>query len=241
MNKLLRYRGLMVIVLWQATPIGTDSEGRTRLGFGLGIGQLEYERLVCGEGASYSTTSFRHVGAEVEHFGSKRGRIHASAGLQMSDSSSSSGLFGALLLSFEAKHFGIGGGGAVIPSTTEVARSGEDVRLEPKTIPAPSLYLRVGNHNAVHVRAEIFPPASTPAAEAIRVLVGYNRFDSSRPSVSLGYVGIIENASASIHPGFMAEWFQPVSPKAAIGLHGFTAMGTRHRNTGVSAQLKLNL
>jgi hypothetical protein len=240
MRKLLRYRGLMVIALWQA-PIGTDSEGRTRLGFGFGGGQLEYERLVCGEPASYSPTSFRHVGAEVEHFASKRTRVHASAGLQMSDSSSSSGLFGAFMLSFEGKHFGIGGGGAMVPSTNEFADQDGQVRFSSATIPAPSLYLRVGNHNTVHVRAEIYPPASTSAAEAIRVVLGYNRFDSRRPSVSLGYVGILENASASMYPGLMAEWFQPVSSKAAIGLHGFTAKGTRHRNTGVSAQLKLKL
>lgn len=237
--RIRRFRGLLVLALWQA-PIGTDQEGRTRIGFGFGAGQLEYEALNCGEPAAYSTTKYGHIGAEVEHFASRRTRVHASAGLQRADSSSSAGPFAAFMLSFEGRHFGIGGGAALVPAVTTEAHDGDGQTVKlPTTLPVPSLYIRAGNHDKVHVRAEVFSPSVNSTAEAFRVVVGYNRFDARRPSFAIGYAGVSENASESIRPGIVAEWFQPISTRAALGLHGFTAAGVENRLAGATAQVKI--
>ena len=241
MKSLMRYRGLLVIALWQA-PIGTDEEGRTRLGFGFGAGTLEYESLTCGEPPAYSRIGYKQVGTEVEHFSGRRTRLHGAAGVQWSDSSSSTGPFGAFTIGYEGRHFGIGGGIALVPAVTSTAHDSAGREFKSSTtVAAPSVSVRLGNHEKVHVRAQMYPPSVNSAAEALRVVVGYNQFSTRRPSFSIGYALIHENAAESAYPGIVAEWMQPITPRAALGLHGFSAAGKEHRNSGVTAQVKFTV
>src|SRR5687768_8103962 len=119
MKSLMRYRGLLVIVLYQAVPIGTDEYGRTRFGFGIGGGQLEYANLSCeGNVIDSSKAGYKNAAAEVEHWMIPgKLRVHASAGYQWSDSTTSQGAFGNILLAYEHQKFGVGGGMSAIPSS----------------------------------------------------------------------------------------------------------------------------
>ena len=243
MKWLTRHRGLLVVVLWQTAPIGLDEQGRTRISFGFGGGQLEYARTACdgslieSEGVAYKTAA-----GSVEHWIGENGRLTVAAGHQWSDSLSANGWYGAARISIELQKFGIGGGVGFIPAVDEDYPSGyEQARvLNAKLQPVPSGYLRVGNKDAVHVRTELFPPSVHTSAEAWRVVVGFNQFDMTKPS---GYVGIgaIVTSASEGSTGLVGGFTRPLSSSLAIGGHGFASPGKDTPQIGLTTQLQLTL
>lgn len=242
MKRLMRYRGLMVIVLWQAVPIGTDEYGRTRFGFGFGAGQLEYASLACdGSVISADAAPYQTVAAEVEHWiVPGKLRFHGAGGYQFADSASSRGPFGGVLISFDSRKFGIGAGLAQIHSPGWFS-SPDAGRYVPGFEHVPTGYLRIGNRDRVHFRTDLFPVGVNTPAEAIRFVLGYNQFDARKTS---GYGGLALIAASFDEPGTMgvvAEFFKPVSSNVAIGAHAFASPGYRHMQTGLSAQARITL
>jgi hypothetical protein len=242
MKSLMRYRGLMVIALWQAVPIGTDQYGRTRLGFGLGTGQLEYATLACdGSVIDADAAPYRTVAAEVEHWVVPgKLRLHGSGGYQWADSASSRGPFGAVLLAYDGRKIGIGAGLAQIHAANWLP-SPDVARYEPGLITLPTAYVRFGNRDRVHLRSELFPPGVHTPAEGFRLVIGYNQFDARRASGYAGLAVISASSNAEATMGIVGEFFAPVSASLALGVHGFASPGYREAQTGLAAQARLTL
>ena len=245
MKSLMRYRGLMVIVLFQAVPIGTDEYGRTRLGFGLGGGQLEYVSIGCdGSVIDADRAGYKNAAAEVEHWVVPgKLRMHASAGYQWSDSLTSNGAFGSMLLSYEHQKFGVGGGMSAFPASPWYFPSPDEYRprSEGRLDFFPAAYLRLGDRDKVHFRMDVFPSGINTPAEFIRMGLGFNQFNARRAS---GYFGIAAVAPALDETGGTAvfgEYFRPVSPNVAVGGHGFVSAGKEHPQVGLSTQLRVTL
>jgi hypothetical protein len=144
-----RYRGMMVLVLWQAVPVGpaTDEAGRTVIGFGFGGGRLSWEHLVpgCDGTETRYTSTYSILGADLEHRVGERTRLHGSVGHvegpQYTD------FIGAGLVAVEGAGAGAGLGAAVVPRPS-------GTRL------LPAAYLRIGAREAVHFRADFAVPAA---------------------------------------------------------------------------------
>ena len=223
MKSWLRYRGLLVIVFYQAVPIGVDSEGRTRIGFGVGGGQLEYATFNC-DGSLYDADAvgFRTVAADLEHRSGKM-RVTLAGGLQWADRNETRGPFAQSLLAFEGTHFGIGGGVGSVP-------------IEGGSL-APSVYLRLGRSEKVHVRSDILPPAAHAPVQILRTVIAYNQFDLNRPAGDIG-IALLENYGAA---ALVGSYFHPVKPGVAAGVRGFVAGGHRYGQGGLTAEVKVRM
>lgn len=233
LKRLMRYRGLMVLVLWQAVP--------TRVGFGIGGGQLEYAALNChGSVIDSDAVPYKTAAVDVEHW-SGNGRLRANAGYQWADSASANGPFGGLLLSHEGTKFGIGGGGSFIPQSVY----DYDADGPPGILSASSLmgsaYLRYGSKTGMHVRAELFPPAAHTFAEAFRIVVGFNLMGAdNKPSGSIG-VGEIITSDSHGSSGVVWDFFKPVSPSVALGMRGFASPGLQNAQLGLTTQVRVTV
>lgn len=243
MKWLTRHRGLLVVVLWQTIPVGLDEQGRTRISFGFGGGQLEYARTACdGSLIESDGVAFKTAAGSVEHWIGENGRLTVAAGHQWSDSISANGWYGAGSISIELQKFGIGGGVGFIPAEDENYPDGygQPGVVVQKLQPVPSAYLRVGNKDAVHVRTELYPPSVHTSAQAWRVVVGFNQSDLTRPS---GYVGLgaIVTSGSEGSTGLVGGFSRPLSSKIGIGAHGFASPGKGTPQIGVTTQVTVNL
>ena len=237
---LLKYRGLLVIVLWQAAPVGVDQYGRTRLGFGVGRGTLEFANFDCeGTLIEAQTVHFTTAAAEVEHWiAPGKWRLHGAVGYQWSDSLSIRGPIGAALVSYDARKFGIGGGLAFVPDESIQVVTDPNTPPTPTTNvePYPSLYLRIGNRDRLHFRTELFAPSvQTPM---LRLVIGYNQFASQRPSGAIGFgkIGVEGDTEALV-----VDYFHPVSPTTAIGVSAYASPGHDKAQAGLTARARFTI
>ena len=236
LNKLaMRCRGLLVLVLWQAVPVGTDEYGRTRLGFGVGAGQIEFTTISCeGDVLESETEAYQTAGAIIEHWLSPhRVLLRASGGHSWSDSTELHGVYGGLTLSREWQRFGIGGGIAVIPDSDF-----DGPEPTSGSIVVPSLYIRGGNRDKLHARMELFPPSLQTHVVPWTLVVGYNQFARGRPSGSLGMALIGTDDPLA---GGVAEGFLPIGRNADLGVTGFLSPGREHVQGGLTAQVRFTL
>jgi hypothetical protein len=236
LNKLaLRCRGLLVLVLWQAVPVGTDEYGRTRLGIGLGAGRIEFSTLTCeGDVIESDTHGYQTAGATLEHWlSARRVLLRASGAYSWSDSTSLHGPYGAVTLSREWQRFGIGGGIAFVPDTD--FEGAEEVRSAGAR---PSAYVRAGNRDKLHVRMELFAPSLVTHVVPWSLVVGYNQFARGRPSGSLGMALI---GTEDPTGGGVAQGFLPIGRNAELGLTGFLSPGRENVQVGLGAQLRFTL
>lgn len=234
----------MVLALWQAVPVGTDEYGRTRIGIGAAAGRLEYSVLDCdGNVLESDLVGYQQVSAQVEHWlAPTQGLVRASAGYSWSDSLGMSGPFGALTISREGKHFGFGGGIALVHDydwSDAVGPGGVELTPDRGVAVMPSVYLRFGNRDRIHVRTELFTPGPHTAFIPWRLMLGYNQFNQSRPSYGLGF-GLI-GSQDQVSGGVVAEGFWPVSRNAQAGFEGFVSPGDAQTQTGLSAQIRLRV
>ena len=232
--KTTRFRGLLVLVLWQAAPVGVDEYGRTRVGFGFGAGRIEYTTLTCeGDVVESQTVGYTIVGANLEHWlSARRILLRGSGGYSWSDTLNLNGPFGALTLSREWQGFGIGGGVAIVPEPnygSAVTTRGTQIY--------PSIYLRAGNRDKIHFRTEVFPPLLQTHVVPWTLMVGYNQFGRGK-SGALGF-GLIGTDNSS--GGALAEGFLPVSRNADLGLSGFLSPGREKAQAGMAAQVRVTL
>ena len=245
MKSIMRYRGLLVIVLFQAVPIGTDEYGRTRLGIGAGAGQLEYVSLGCnGEVLDDGVANYRTAAGEVEHWlAPGRVRVHAAGGYQWSDSVTSHGPFGGVIFGYERQRFGVGAGIAIMPASVWFFPHPDqfEPRVDSNYDAMPSGYVRFGNRDLLHGRLDLFPIGTTGASEVVRMGVGYNQFNGRKSSMYLGFGVIAASLDENGSSGFIGEFFAPVSPSVALGVHGFVSPGKRNAQRGLTTMLRVNL
>lgn len=163
--RMMRYRGLLVIVLWQTVPVSPvrDEAGRTRLAFGYANGQYEDVTLDCaGNVLQSSLVRVRSGGVAIDRWVSDRIRVAAYGGVIAGDQEDWNGGYGGLLVAREGKNFGIGGGISSLP-----------IEGENRTL--PSLYIRAGELDRVHFRADLLPAEPNLGASGLaRAGIGFN-------------------------------------------------------------------
>lgn len=139
------------LLLYQVAPVQAhlDEIGRIRIALGFSRGRYEDQQLECGSVVGRAPVSRSVIGGQAELWASRSLRFSADGGVQRVSSDSAwadvgNGAFGSLLLGYEGKHAGIGGG-----VTTWPARSDD-----PSHHVLPSLYLRLGRADKLHFRLD---------------------------------------------------------------------------------------
>jgi len=192
MKNLTLLRGPLLLLLYQTAPVGIqqDSLGHSRLTFGAAGGQWENAEFSC-DGSLLSTTpvSYRSGGIQLDHWAAPHLRVTAFGGAtgqtpgvtDATDPSYSTpyverfdGAFGGVQVAYEGQRFGAGIGLTRVP--------GADGFI------APAPYLRIGNMDGAHFRAEALSPTPAfPTSGWGRIGVGFNKGHLRGPS---GFVGL---------------------------------------------------
>jgi hypothetical protein len=195
--RLLRYRGLMVLVIWQAAPIGTvtDETGRSRIAVGYGAGQFENVRLDCegnpigGESVPASSAGVQFdtwleqqvlLSASLSHVAAGRGDLRFG------------GLAGSALVSWEGRRVGLGTGVALVPIVSRGAPFDDgwypDWEYESTRRTFPTAYVRIGEADGVHFRADFLAPSpALPMLGELRAGFGFGHGRSRRVG---GFAGL---------------------------------------------------
>jgi hypothetical protein len=222
---LTRYRGLLVIALWQA-PVGPVVEPDGSIGFMFGSGHDSMtDPVTCGGPPPVTRpVPYSAAALEADFDLGERGRLDAAAGLMFSDTATHDGFFGALALRFDFTQFGIGGGVAIKPPY-------EETRL------LPSVHLRAGSAERLHLRVDVHDPSGIVGIETARVGLGYNDRDRHRPGGVIAYsaIGADDLGAASL------ELTLPFSSTAAFRLHAHYGPGEENAVYGAMIGLRLLL
>lgn len=156
----------LVILAWQNAPIAAvrdEDTGRVRIGFGAGMYGLGFEEMV-GSGGCEGPVTYRKAeshetigsaGGMVEMRTARNVRVTASAGTFHGDP------FGTVLLAWEGRRVGVGGGFGTGKSKFERSLGSPDAMVLTTGWTLPTAYLRLGEERGVHVRAELLPAGPT--------------------------------------------------------------------------------
>jgi hypothetical protein len=218
LQRFWKYRGLMVIVLWQAAPQITRTESGGRVQYGLGYGEGRIDDVFFTGGCETGEPSVEHVvthrpksvGASVSYWDSRRVRFGGAATVTSADTDSLSGVAVKGIFAGEWKWFGVGAGG--------VAGSSQAL---------PGLYLRAGQLRSFHLRAEV-PDLSLPVSSTGvgRVGLAYNEAGDGGVGFFLG-IPLCYTACHYSEGGVRGDLRVPLSSHFDVALSGFT-----HSNEG---------
>src|SRR5688572_1264540 len=172
MNGLYKFRGLMLIALWQtAPPVAKTEDGRLQIGLGYGSSRIDEVFFTGGTDCAGTdngplvehrvTHRPKSFGASVRGMVSQRLRVGAAYNTTTADTTTLAGGQLKALVAMEWKYFGAGTG-----FTT----------YSPE--PLWGVYLRGGPINSVHVRLDM-PDLSQPTSTTGvgRVGIAYNQTD----------------------------------------------------------------
>ena len=220
-----RYRGLLVLVVWQV-PVQPVIRPNGSLGLMIGAGTDEHAELSCeGNLLRADRVAYRVAAVEADYSLSPEVRVDAAGGVMTSDWDSHQGAFGTVRLRGDWKSFGIGAGLALAPAFEEYAE-------EPSRATWPSLYLRAGPAETVHLRLEAFPPTAFSPQQIGRIGIGYN---AVRRDLASGFIGLAGVGSNEAGTGVSAELSVPVADRFALRFSGHYADGEEHPITGFAA------
>ena len=107
-----------LLLVYHVVPVQArlDEIGKLQIALGLSGGRYEDRRFGCdGSLIRSAPVTYSVIGAQAEFWASRSVRISAGGGMLRSSSDSfevelSKGAFGSMLLAYEGKNFGIGGG-----------------------------------------------------------------------------------------------------------------------------------
>ncbi|MEX1183681.1 MAG: hypothetical protein WEF86_10645 [Gemmatimonadota bacterium] len=216
---LSRYRGLLVIVLWQA-PVGPGVAPDGSISFLFAAGYDEMTDFDC-EGPDVSReVAYATIGLETEHDIGSHGRVEAAAGLSAAGELSHDVLFGSLRGRADWKYFGAGIGIASVP----MPEGGHD--------PLPSLYLRVGDAERLHARGDMFPPSAFFFQQQGRAGLGWNATRRDRPA---GFIGFAAVGAGGHVTGMSADLTLPLERRFSFRLTGHYAPSREFPVKGVAA------
>jgi hypothetical protein len=224
---LRRYRGLLVIVLWQApNPVAVDSTGRIQGILGFGGGQYENVRTSCeGDVLGASPVKFQGAGAQVDAWPTRSVRTSWFAGAISSDSAEWDGAYYGGLVALELQHFGIGLGAVGTPSEDDW----------------PAAYLRAGNRDEVHFRFELAPPnPPLGAAGVARLGVGYHLGHLRGLGVYGGTAFCHARCDGGSKTGLFGELQYPIGSRFDLGVRALAGPGEEFANVGVSVTGRLH-
>ena len=169
-QRIRKFRGLMVIMLWQAAPpvTVTESGGRMQYGFGYGQGRID-DILFAGGGCDAppaeperETYRPKSVGVSVSGWSSPRLRLSGAFAMTSADTASLSGANAKAIVAGEWRMFGAGAGFSADASGL-----------------LPGVYLRTGPLEKLHARLD-FPDVSLPVSSTGvgRAGIAYNQTDT---------------------------------------------------------------
>jgi hypothetical protein len=226
---ILKYRGLLVVVLWQTVPnpVFVDSTGRVQLSFGVGAGQWESVRTDCsGNVGGTSARRFQGAGGEIDAWPTRSIRLTGFAGDVDSDTALWRGAYYGGLGALELQHFGIGGGVAALPGGARV----------------PVDYLRIGNRDVVHFRFELTPPAPpVDGAGAVRLGLGYGLGHLRRPGGQAGIALCQARCDGNSSAAGYVEFALPLGSALDLQLRALAGPGRDYANTGIGVGARLHL
>lgn len=159
----------LIILFQQGVPLQVERtpSGRYRLSFGLGGGSYPQDFIPGGCLGSSGVMEtgrqpFTSGGAQVDAWPSQAVRVSASVGEFVGWNSGRTSSFYGLLGAWEARYVGLGAGYAA--TNDETGRSGL------------SAYLRLGDNDGMHLRADLRAPTPTWGVTGwSRVGIGYNQ------------------------------------------------------------------
>lgn len=227
-----KYRGLMVLVLWQTVPVPlrVDSTGQIQLSFGGATGQWEEVQTDCdGNVVHTEPHHFKGVGARMDAWPDRNLRVTGFGGRFDSEDPHWSGGYLGAMTALELQHFGIGAGIAHMPNSF--------------TPNWPVGYLRIGNRDVLHFRTEITPPGPPMAtAGTVRTGLGFGLGHQRRVN---GQFGIAlchapcddDSGQASLY----GELGIPVGSTVDLELKGLAGAGQHDPNTGLAVAARVHL
>ncbi|HSK20526.1 MAG TPA: hypothetical protein VK912_15335 [Longimicrobiales bacterium] len=220
-----RYRGLLVLVVWQV-PVQPVIRPNGSLGLMIGTGTDEHAELSCdGDLLRADRVPYKVAAVEGDYSLNEIVRVDAAGGFMTSDWESHQGAFGTVRLRGDWKSFGVGAGLALAPGFEEY--EGESSRAA-----WPSLYLRAGSAETVHLRLETFPPNAFSPQQVARIGIGYN---AVRRDLASGFIGLAGVGSHEGGTGVSADLSVPVADRFALRFSAHYADGERHAITGFAA------
>jgi hypothetical protein len=221
--KWFRYRGLLVVALWQV-PMGPVVRPDGSIAFLFGAGADELANISCeGDLLEARRVRYRVVGIEADHNLSQRFRIAGTAGFISADVESYGGPFAAGQLRLDFKYVGLGAGLYTTPHLDYF----DDVDGEQHLF--PSLLVRIGSAEKVHLRADMFPPSTLGMQQVIRLGVGVNATQRDRPSGFLSLAGV-GNSTDGL--GASLDLDLPVSSRAVFTLRSHYGDGYEYDVVG---------
>ncbi len=220
-------RGPVLLLIWQIAPVGVerDSTGRVQVTFGFGGGQFEERSLNCsGDVVDSWSVGFRTAGAQLDAWPDRRFRLSAFGGLYMEEDRD--GPHGGFQVAAEGQKVGLGLGAAHSPFR-ELGGA------------VPSGYLRFGNIDRPHFRAEVFPPNPMLGAggDVFRLGVGFNKGQLHGAN---GFLGVSAGpyADQAYLAGIFGEVYQPVGRRLDLGVTGSVRPAAGHLDGGLGVALR---
>ena len=186
------------VLLWQIAPLpgpADDSTGRYRISLAAGTGRWEDAQFDCdGNFVSSQPVPVTSYGARADVMLTPTVRATVSGGAASASEYGATKLhggFGAGQIALEGRRVGFGLGLSVNPLLEGGGAH-------------PNFYLRLGNANAAHFRADVFEPRETVYLEPlVRVGVGFNTGSVRRIGgfVGLGFGPYYDQASQTVVTG----------------------------------------
>jgi hypothetical protein len=211
-----RYRGMLVIVLWQAPVPTIGPDGSVGLFFGSGLDEIV--------GVSCDSRNrgiaYRSAAAEFDYNLTPELRLEATLQRYTSNDAANS-TAGGLQLRGDWHWAGVGAGVAIIPLLDDIM----DL-----TGPAPSVYLRLGPAERLHARADMWPARAFGTQQVVRLGAGWNATRRDRVSAFVGAATIGSNGDGE---GVAAELTLPVHERLALRMIGHTGNGREHPISGL--------
>jgi hypothetical protein len=231
-NRATRYRGMLVIVLWQA-PIGPHvaSDGGVAFLFGGGTDEM-VTYMDCTGPAEATKHSYRVAAAEFDMGLDRNFRVEGVAGLLQVERAAASARevgelewtrgLGILRVRGDWNLVGVGVGALIRPALSESTANYELTG---------TAYLRAGSAEQLHARADVYPAHALGILQLFRAGVGWNATDRDRPALFVGYAELGGDASGE---GLVGEITLPVGGRGAIRLLGHYGDGTSHSISGLA-------
>lgn len=238
----------LFLLVFQVAPVQAhlDQNGRIQVGVGFSAGQFEDREFSCGSLVRRSPVTYRAIGGQADVWASRSLRISAGGGMLRSSSDSIAvnlpkGAFGSILVAYEGKNFGFGGG--------VTARPGRSIQFSQYSTPPgakkpsrvlPSGYLRFGRADKVHLRFDDNASSAPGALPGYRLGVASGYSERWQSRWFAGFLGQERTSGIGWELGFpLGRRLEPVihgsaslskySPGWSLGLAVRAALGAPRR------------
>lgn len=209
-----RYRGALVIALWQA-PVGPVANPDGSLGFMFGGGVDHFMDFNCaGDLVASRRVEYRIAALEADYDVAPQVRLEGTGGLSTGARDwgglgERTSFFGGARARFEFRRVGLGVGIVQSPEFP----LGDEV--------SPSFYARAGGAEEMHFRADLQPMNALLPQQLGRVGIGWNATERSQPS---GFLGVALLGSSDSF-GIAGEYTRPIGRHGVV--RGVGHLGTR--------------